>query len=68
MPLRPRTGDSTLEVARGPGSEGFNRVGKVLKLGNPGKELDASVELFGLILVLLSACLGLAWLWWALTF
>ena len=68
MPLRPRTGDNTLEAGRGAGSKGFNRGGKVSKMGNPWKELDACVELVELVLVVLSACLELSWLWWALTF
>ena len=28
MPLRPRTGENTLEVGRGAGSKGFNRVSR----------------------------------------
>ena len=67
MPLRPRPGENTLEVGRGAGSKGFNRGGKVLKVRNPCKELDACVELVELVLVVLSACRELSWLW-ALTF
>ena len=70
MPLRPRAGDSTLEVGKGAGLKGFNRArgGKVLRVGNPWEYVDACVELVELVLVVLCACLELSWLWWALTF
>ena len=39
MPLRPRTGEDTLEVGRGAGSEGFNR-GEGLESANSVKKIQ----------------------------
>ena len=56
MPLRPRTGDSTLKAGRGAGSEGFNRGGRVLSVRHVGNRADSYVGLNEGILVMLSMC------------